>query len=99
MTQELVDKLIDHYDMVINRINETEQLSLIMIILQKSHTNLGICKCALAFGQDVFNNEWILSKIIGEGAYMAPVPQLRRTKSQIIECLQIRVDILKQFPN
>lgn len=100
MTQELVDKLISHYEMVISKIKDIEDVSSVKFFLIETSTSLGICLCsALIFNKCLSDDDWILSKNRGFHGYIASVPVDGTSKEDIIELLQIRLDILKQFPN
>jgi len=100
MTQELIDALIAHYEMVINRIKYVEDIVPIDDFLIETSTVLGICYCASrVFNKDIGDDDWILSKTGGLHSYIAEKPFGKESKEEVIKLLQIRLDILKQFPN
>lgn len=95
MTQELIDKLIAHHEGVIEEI-EADPNNMESII-RKTNTACGICACALEeFKTDIYGDKWVKSKepFIG---YWAALPSIYITFDEIIECLQVRVDIMKTF--
>ena len=102
MTQNLADKLILHYENTIDKIKETpDETELLYDILNETYTENGICRCSShKFGILLHKDEWIklkVKEIIIYGQYVYDIPIDFDYKEKIINCLQIRVDILKTF--
>lgn len=100
MTQELADKIIAHYEMVIEKIKDMTNIITIQIILDKAFVDLGICSCAnKQFGEDIYNDKWVNSfKQIENCQYWFKViPCVQHKKEDILTSLQLRVDRLKTF--
>ena len=100
MTQELIDKLITHYEGVISKIRESDDCQEIGYILETSSTMCGICHCAIVqFDEDIYDDIWVKSKCPeGKGYWtIEPTRKTTNTIAETIECLQIRVDIMKTF--
>ncbi len=101
MNQILVNKLIKHYEKTINQIKLYGWFMwIIRSILYSTKTNFGVCYCSYVYGITL-PNEWVLSKLeySTDIRYWYKTPNECNTKVEIIECLQKRIDILKQYPN
>jgi len=99
MTRELADKLIKHYEESVEMIVKEDEKHKIWGILRIRRINNGLCFCASEiFGEEIYGSAWLKKKIGRAGAYICNTPMPSFLKSQIIQSLQTRIDVLKQFP-
>ena len=97
MTQELAQKLIAWYEESIAMIEKEEEPKNIPGILWKRGINRGVCRCAFViFDIDLCSDSWVNSQATPRG-YWGSGPNRAETKEEVIQCLQLRVDILKTF--
>jgi len=96
MTQELAEKLVAWYEESIAMIKEKE-LENVVGILRKRRIGCGVCLCAFA-NFDIYLKEdsWVKSQAKQRG-YWGKQPMHAKTKEEVIQCLQLRVDVLKTF--
>lgn len=98
MEKDLVIKLIDHYQRVINEYSKTGYYSTIM----EAGCYWGICHCAeIVFNRNIYEDPWIQSKIkeSGRGKFIAETPEGSHSKAYNLTLLQFRLDILKTHPS
>lgn len=96
MTQELAQKLIAWYEESIAMIKE-EDMKTIIGILKERVIGYGVCKCALFnFDMELYSDSWAISQT-KSGHFWHKTPGKAATKEEVIQCLQLRVDILKTF--
>lgn len=94
MTQELADKLINHYEGVVRQAEGMDNLWEILELCCDTQTTCGVCNCATrVFDADVYEDAWVTSF----GAFWFKYPTNCNTKPEIIEALQFRIDRLKTF--
>lgn len=95
MTQDLANKLIAHYEGVIEQVKGMDRMVSINDLLRTTGTGCGICKCASEmFGECIYSDIWVES--FG-GSFWHEKPYHCTTKTEILEALQFRVDRLKTF--
>lgn len=98
MTQELADKIIAHYEMVIDKIKGMTNPINIQTVLDKEDVKLGICYCAnKQFGEDIYNDKWVASFKDESHYWFNSIPSALNNKENILTTLQLRVDRLKTF--
>lgn len=99
MTTELVQKLIAHYEMVVGKVKECDNISNAGDILLATNTLNGICNCSDSFfGESIEDNEWVMNQCPSTEWYWGDPPGYYTTIPQILTALQLRIDILKTFP-
>ena len=104
MTQELADKLIAYYEKFKEDFKDETNLNTLKIKAFKHKTDYGIVLCAVfifkAEEKEIFKCDWINSrrKEWADG-YWSLTPTEAITISQFWAAIQLRIDILKQFPN
>ena len=111
MTEELRNKLIDHYENVLRRLNSKwfkficyfltsrYELRQIKQVLRSTYTGSGVCYAAnLKFQTNIFKCRWINSHIPTSGSYWCKVPIQAASPDEAKKLLQIRIDILKSYP-
>ena len=97
MTQELAQKLIAWYEESIAMIEKEEEPKNITGILWRRDINRGVCRCAFViFDIDLDEDSWVESRTNQRG-FWCKLPGDATTKEEVIQCLQLRVDILKTF--
>lgn len=102
MTQIIVDKLIKWYEDTIHIINYLQPECPYCICVKRS-THKGICECFYyIFNYNLAGDEWIMYKCKDDLPYISfwyDIPDHYDTPQQIIHKLQVRIDILKEYPN
>ena len=95
MTQELADKLISHYEDVVDKVKGIDNVEAILDLLYSTNTSHGVCMCASeVFNEYVYDDLWINSF---RQSFWFKYPSYYGTKPEILEALQFRIDRLKTF--
>ena len=96
MTQETINKLIFQYETVIKKIDHWWIGDVIAeLIVKECRMHTGIEFAATLLGLDIYNDEWIKSKIWPD--ILIPNDAFSRTKKEILSNLRNHITILKQF--
>lgn len=95
--QELIKKLISHYEYGIENLPEDdEDMNKFLIDM---FLDIGICKCAKMKFDSIIDYVWILSKIPDDQFLFVCETPYFESYENAKKYLQIRLDILKQYPN
>jgi hypothetical protein len=98
MTQDLANKLIAHYESVIQQVQQCDDNG--YGIIRKNKVSCGICYASRElFNKDMYSDDWVhrMSAVQGNVNKWGKYPSDENTKEQNITALQLRVDILKTF--
>ena len=99
MTQDLANKLIQHYQNCIIKIKEIGFFNELLEFCFKQNIQDGACCVAyINFKKLIIHNSWVLSKCDKNGVWCA-CPRDLHTTTEIINVCQKRIDILKTFKN
>ena len=100
MNKELVIKLIALYEDAIKEVKGMDEVVDMKEYLRKKNLHGGVCRAALEnFDESLYSNEWVKSKRQEGDLFWCIMTSWCYTKPEIIKSLQIRVDILKTFPD
>jgi hypothetical protein len=102
---DILVKLIPHYNHVIETINALDDIDKIKHILNSYHVMYGICTCTYhLFGKDITHYKWVTNQRKKQNfAYWFVTPQMYLShtadfkKLDLIKTLQIRVDIMSKM--
>lgn len=96
MTQELANKLIAWYEETIRLIKKDEESCYEIIEARSVHR--GICYCSFNIFGIVIKTDDFVIKHVKKGVYWGGErPEWFNTLEENIQCLQLRIDILKTF--
>lgn len=105
---EIQTKLLNYYEMVIEKVKGMEGEYDIMYLLNKKYMEHGLCFCSKnKFNKDISKSNWvILNKSLSSDYWgKTPVyafyknPNSTNTKPEILEALQFKADKLKEIIN
>ena len=101
LDQQLVDNLIHRYQTVLKWCKRMPSLHICKWITRLSNTNYGVCKCAESvFNRNITYDEYVNKNFLknaGLPGYWAMPPGCCKNKSELIESLQIRIEILQKY--
>ena len=90
----LIRSLIEYYRVLIQNLDTLNFMDARDMVRYRS-ANFGICYTTYAlFGQIIQDQEWVQQYKCPQNWYWGPIPSEAETKEELIECLQIRLDIL-----
>lgn len=98
MTQKLVDKLLARYQLTY-KCCKRMPLWACHIITELLHTNKGVCHTAFwVYDEYIYQDDFIAENCSSSyGAYWCVTPRHCKTKQQLVESLQYRINILQSF--
>lgn len=98
MTVELANKLIDHYEKCIAKVSTCNHLKAALWLVKYFNVDYGICKCSVSvFYLYLEPCGYIASKLPDHRKYVYPLPITAKNKTEVLDRLQYRVDLLKSF--
>lgn len=100
MTQELADKMIADYQNAIDHVKSCKYIDVIKWNLDNEHIESGMCDLAFnKYKEHIYDCEWINGMMSQTNMYVFTPPYKCYTIPEIIESLEYRLNLLKQFPN
>ena len=100
MTQELADKLIAYYERFKEDYKEETILNILKSRAISESIYSGACNLAsTVFAVGIYDCKWVNSKPTDKYEYWGVRPQDTKTVKEFWAAIQLRIDILKQFPN
>jgi hypothetical protein len=98
MEQELVDKLINHYEKAISAIKDNPFAA--RRIATEMEVYFGICNVSdVIFDIKIYSDNWIKNKVHFTSIYAYKIPAMAVSTVEILDSLQYRLNLLKNFPN
>lgn len=95
---EIIKELIDLYSSSIKEVSRLDKVYDIKIFCRSKNINLGVCKAArLNLSVDIFDKEWVRGNFRNDSYFWYDVPDGLDDKSEIINSLTTRLNILKQI--
>ena len=95
--ENIIDTLVLRYGGIIAKIKKEKEHRNILRILRKRGIGCGVCLCAFVnFNTNLHADSWVRSQNKSKG-FWGSQPKYAKTKEEVIQCLQLRVGILKTF--
>lgn len=99
--KEIVTKLIDHYQNVLDYITKPDIADIdIIYYINKTRTEDGLCLCArVLFGVDICQRWWIMQFCVGTKRYWYETPEDLNSSEEKIGSVSFRLNKLKEILN
>ena len=98
LNQDLVNKLIAHYEMAIKKVKKKWFFKRALNVCYDLNVDCGVCNAAIhIFDEYIYETKFVKQNCSINKHYWYDLPQNCLTKKQILNCLEHRVKILKTF--